>query len=107
MRASLKARAVHGVGLAVADRAQQGGQLGRIVLEVGVLRDDHITRRGGDAALERGALATIGWLTDHALDRKSTRLNSSHSQISYADFCSHTKVEMRPHLHGARAEPPL
>src|SRR5688572_33483933 len=23
----------------------------------------------------------------HAQDRKSTRLNSSHSQISYADFC--------------------
>src|SRR2546430_10099294 len=23
----------------------------------------------------------------HAADRKSTRLNSSHSQISYADFC--------------------
>src|SRR2546430_12699383 len=25
------------------------------------------------------------------LDRKSTRLNSSHSQISYADFCLDTK----------------
>src|SRR5205085_8933159 len=25
--------------------------------------------------------------TDEALDRKSTRLNSSHSQISYAVFC--------------------
>src|SRR2546427_5870525 len=24
---------------------------------------------------------------DHAVDRKSTRLNSSHSQISYAVFC--------------------
>src|SRR2546430_4985313 len=29
------------------------------------------------------------WTRDdwHALDRKSTRLNSSHSQISYAVFC--------------------
>src|SRR5206468_6178094 len=27
----------------------------------------------------------VGWLT--ALDRKSTRLNSSHDQISYAVFC--------------------
>src|SRR2546430_15625486 len=26
-------------------------------------------------------------LTGHSLDRKSTRLNSSHSQISYAVFC--------------------
>src|SRR5688572_32671793 len=35
-----------------------------------------------------------GWIEEHsgpvavrALDRKSTRLNSSHSQISYAVFC--------------------
>src|SRR5688572_31079610 len=27
------------------------------------------------------------WHEDMALDRKSTRLNSSHSQISYAVFC--------------------
>src|SRR2546430_16720296 len=64
MRASLEARAVDGVGFAVADRAQQGGQLGRAVLEVGVLRHDHITGRGGDAPLARGALAAIGGVTD-------------------------------------------
>src|SRR5206468_4548306 len=34
-------------------------------------------RRGPDLALER----------DHEGDRKSTRLNSSHDQISYAVFC--------------------
>src|SRR5205085_11816643 len=41
-----------------------------------------------------GALNGAQWLTqnrrdliDAALDRKSTRLNSSHSQISYAVFC--------------------
>src|SRR2546430_10803835 len=28
---------------------------------------------------------------EHAVDRKSTRLNSSHSQISYAVFCLKTK----------------
>src|SRR2546430_12816589 len=28
----------------------------------------------------------------HALDRKSTRLNSSHSQISYAVFCLKKKI---------------
>src|SRR5256886_13199709 len=32
-------------------------------------------------------------------DRKSTRLNSSHSQISYAVFCLKKKKNMR-HLHG-------
>src|SRR2546430_10014120 len=30
------------------------------------------------------------------LDRKSTRLNSSHSQISYAVFCLKKKTLMRP-----------
>src|SRR2546430_7728851 len=30
-------------------------------------------------------------------DRKSTRLNSSHSQISYAVFCLKTKVTRSPH----------
>src|SRR2546430_8119629 len=32
----------------------------------------------------------------HAADRKSTRLNSSHSQISYAVFCLKNKKETRP-----------
>src|SRR2546427_2122396 len=37
-----------------------------------------------------------------ALDRKSTRLNSSHSQISYAVFClkkKKIKHDGHPHLH--------
>src|SRR2546427_9305168 len=38
-----------------------------------------------------GFAATIGltanMFSDNPLDRKSTRLNSSHSQISYAVFC--------------------
>src|SRR2546430_13026459 len=29
----------------------------------------------------------VMWANLHLLDRKSTRLNSSHSQISYAVFC--------------------
>src|SRR2546427_2507027 len=33
-----------------------------------------------------------------ALDRKSTRLNSSHSQISYAVFCLKKKKKKIPHL---------
>src|SRR5688572_32045551 len=35
------------------------------------------------------------------LDRKSTRLNSSHSQISYAVFCLKKKKEMQ---HAIRSE---
>src|SRR5688572_32451098 len=38
-----------------------------------------------------------------ALDRKSTRLNSSHSQISYAVFCLKKKIKtqtkLKPPLH--------
>src|SRR2546430_8752229 len=40
--------------------------------------DDHRTRAGPRSALPQRALQ---------IDRKSTRLNSSHSQISYAVFC--------------------
>src|SRR2546430_9661832 len=32
-------------------------------------------------------------------DRKSTRLNSSHSQISYAVFCLKKKKHNPPHMH--------
>src|SRR2546430_7778234 len=35
------------------------------------------------------------------IDRKSTRLNSSHSQISYAVFClKKKKLEMSSNMHG-------
>src|SRR5688572_31593264 len=33
-------------------------------------------------------------------DRKSTRLNSSHSQISYAVFCSKKKIMVMTEVHG-------
>src|SRR2546430_13695990 len=36
------------------------------------------------------------------LDRKSTRLNSSHSQISYAVFCLKKKIGGYPHTEGLR-----
>src|SRR6266496_5682753 len=39
--------------------------------------------------------ATSGW--PHQQDRKSTRLNSSHVEISYAVFCLKKKT---PHHHG-------
>src|SRR2546430_11231918 len=41
------------------------------------------------------------FLPGEGLDRKSTRLNSSHSQISYAVFCLKKKKTIRnPVLHG-------
>src|SRR5688572_32506132 len=33
------------------------------------------------------------------IDRKSTRLNSSHSQISYAVFCLKKKIKSSDHTH--------
>src|SRR5258707_6231349 len=35
---------------------------------------------------------------DHIRDRKSTRLNSSHANISYAVFCLKKKKKTRPRL---------
>src|SRR3712207_2660710 len=43
----------------------------------------HVRAEIGWTVLEPTRLAVL----DHALDRKSTRLNSSHANISYAVFC--------------------
>src|SRR3712207_7127411 len=40
----------------------------------------------------------IGGVTDRVLDRKSTRLNSSHANISYAVFCLKKKKKIK-HNH--------
>src|SRR5690606_40459468 len=46
--------------------------------------------RDGELGIGYGPiLASMGWL----LDRKSTRLNSSHVKISYAVFCLKKKTE--------------
>src|SRR3712207_7603080 len=42
---------------------------------------------GGDVEVVRGDLRDPATLTGVAEDRKSTRLNSSHANISYAVFC--------------------
>src|SRR2546430_10362665 len=43
----------------------------------------------GSGGLGRG----VGRQRGRGADRKSTRLNSSHSQISYADFCLKKKIQ--------------
>src|SRR2546427_1219202 len=62
----------------------------RVTLEDPDLHTDHaVGRLGfGEAIVDVGAQC-VKWHTAFAipLDRKSTRLNSSHSQISYAVFC--------------------
>src|SRR2546430_7346175 len=46
---------------------------------------------------------------DRAADRKSTRLNSSHSQISYAVFClkknNSSETALRPHVAHTTSQP--
>src|SRR2546430_8331078 len=51
----------------------------------------------GNSARRRFAIARALELHDQALtlDRKSTRLNSSHSQISYAVFCLKKKKKKK------------
>src|SRR3712207_8186807 len=44
--------------------------------------------------------APTGW-SDYGQDRKSTRLNSSHANISYAVFCLKNKEDKR-HRHALR-----
>src|SRR5688572_31789014 len=68
-------------------RLQQRRQLFR---NVGKGRFEEVTERAGKAfsSEEVGRGAAFGDLED----RKSTRLNSSHSQISYAVFCLKKKT---------------
>src|SRR2546430_7077349 len=59
----------------------------------------------------RGALISFSSIPVSLLDRKSTRLNSSHSQISYAVFClKKKKIQNSAHLwppHTRETELPL
>src|SRR5205085_8204764 len=52
---------------------------------------------------DRSLLRQIERFTGNKLDRKSTRLNSSHSQISYAVFCLKKKLTQRPRRRRCQA----
>src|SRR2546430_10604064 len=69
----------------------------------GELHDAGAARSAG--CDERGDLAIaggrVGERVPRGADRKSTRLNSSHSQISYAVFCLKKKKRL-PRLLGTR-----
>src|SRR2546430_7327778 len=62
---------------------------GQSQISAGTVQGDVVDEKGGSVAgatVEAKNLATNFVQTD-TTDRKSTRLNSSHSQISYAVFC--------------------
>src|SRR3712207_7836004 len=82
----------HDVGAAVLlvdlldELAQERGADG-VEARVGLV-EEHDVRVEDERAGEPGALAhAAGELVGHLVDRKSTRLNSSHANISYAVFC--------------------
>src|SRR3712207_8668026 len=70
------------------------GQLGVEVPAVVVLVPDHHLPGALGPGQPRGAGEDLG--EHHPLDRKSTRLNSSHANISYAVFCLKKKKTMIP-----------
>src|SRR5256886_4896028 len=79
---------LHGVdAVVVSSGALQGERAVRDQLAVARGADDLHLRRGVGHRLDR-------------IDRKSTRLNSSHSQISYAVFCLKKKKEHKFILFG-------
>src|SRR5438270_10179965 len=55
-----------------------------------LFRSDEDRRHGVEAVVHGGAEFQGNWI-----DRKSTRLNSSHSQISYAVFCLKKKKKKK------------
>src|SRR3712207_7270531 len=58
-------------------------------------------RRGAlrpDRSHRRGAGGRAAGTDDAGRDRKSTRLNSSHANISYAVFCLKKKKKRIPHM---------
>src|SRR5438445_6424722 len=57
-------------------------------------------REARRAVRERGAVAVIG--NPNPIDRKSTRLNSSHANISYAVFCLKKKKKKKKHTKNTR-----
>src|SRR5688572_31514534 len=65
----------------------------RTAIEIQLAERDHLTRRHQHVVAAEVDPLRIA----RPLDRKSTRLNSSHSQISYAVFCLKKKKNTIPH----------
>src|SRR2546428_4892194 len=77
---------------ALVEIGHRGGDGGARVVEhrIGIMRI-----RGARIGIVRGDCRIVGTADEPTLaDRKSTRLNSSHDQISYAVFCLKTKTSM-------------
>src|SRR2546430_12708677 len=85
-------------------RSERYPSLGGVCLNVGCIPSKALLHTAAimDAARDLGAhgIAYGEPKVDlDKLDRKSTRLNSSHSQISYAVFCLKKKTDAYTHLY--------
>src|SRR2546430_6452230 len=68
-----------------------------IALEIGVGHARFVEPRAGEVIVLEDAGEHVVPIVNRGLDRKSTRLNSSHSQISYAVFCLKKKKKTTNH----------
>jgi hypothetical protein len=64
--ATVEAVSEHHVGLALEDGLEEHGIVARIVLEVGILDQDDVAARGGDASPHRCTLAAVRRVPEHA-----------------------------------------
>src|SRR2546427_6776802 len=83
-----------------------GGRNNKLFEALAVTPDSSVFTANEDALVVDGPLTTLAagsvirvLKLDPATDRKSTRLNSSHSQISYAVFCLKKKKSEHTTLH--------
>src|SRR2546430_10021608 len=77
---------------------QEIGQRGHVDLEATEMTIRAASHRIGGRLLEKLLNADGGRYQGSGLDRKSTRLNSSHSQNSYAGFCLKKKKNLPIHV---------
>src|SRR5688572_31533781 len=67
---------------------RRSSDLGHGMLKVWMSHGDEVTEMpAGFKLMASTDACPIAAMADESQDRKSTRLNSSHSQISYAVFC--------------------
>src|SRR5688572_32079922 len=80
----------YGIGGKAADADRYGGKNG------GQKKKSQV-RPGSSSRIDAGGGSQVidGDIINKRRDRKSTRLNSSHSQISYAVFCLKNKTPQR------------
>src|SRR2546430_9664763 len=76
-------------------RSRRAVAQGPSVARVPIQKPQRLPRAHGDRDLHHAVRRVYG----RARDRKSTRLNSSHSQISYAVFCLKKKKNNATTIH--------